>query len=305
MFKNNPLLFNLTYIIGVGLNIVILRYFSLHIEALNNNGIRFTVGGILLLGWSWLSYQHFLRKLTRTPKLMLYVLSLGMMMATNMYFYLKGVALTSAVTASIFGILAMPFAVIIAAFFFLDERRRIQNAHFWVGSLLAIVGSLVFVSYGKTFGTGENLWLGGVFLFLSIVIQGTQSLIIKAINHQLNAITISAFTSFSAGIFSLFLSHQTGTLAEISSLSAFFLTSLVLMGIFAIVAGMVLGFHIIQTQGIITYQILQLLLPLSTAIIGYFALNETLSSVQLGAGIIVIVGASLALKLLKIWGRPR
>ncbi|MDG6268292.1 EamA family transporter, partial [Glaesserella parasuis] len=53
-----------------------------------------------------------------------------------------------------------------------------------------------------------------------------------------------------------------------------------------------------QKQGIITYQVLELLMPISTAFIAYLLLGETISSMQLVFAGIVIVGASMALGLL-------
>ncbi len=70
-------------------------------------------------------------------------------------------------------------------------------------------------------------------------------------------------------------------------------------GIYAIMIGMVLTFHIIQTQGLITYQVLELLMPVSTAIIAYILLDERISIVQMGFACIVILGSSIALKLVK------
>nr|WP_315971706.1 EamA family transporter [Glaesserella parasuis] len=48
----------------------------------------------------------------------------------------------------------------------------------------------------------------------------------------------------------------------------------------------------------ITYQVLELLMPISTAFIAYLLLGETISSMQLVFAGIVIVGASMALGLL-------
>ena len=296
---NNPLIINLIYVFGVGTNIVLYRYFSLHVHPLNNNGVRFVAGGILLLLWVWWKYRCHLRTLLKTPKFQLYIGLLGIMMTINMFLFLKGVALTSAVTASIFGILSMPFSILIAALFFMDERQRVKNKAFWIGSFLAIAGSLCFVGYGKVINAGDNFVIGGLFLFTAIIIQSTQSLIIKAINNKLNAFTISAFTSFSAGVLSLLFSQQSGNIAELSDLSAFFVISLILFGVFSIMTGMVVSFQIVQSQGITTYQILQLLLPISTAIIGYFTLGEQLSSVQFISGIVVILGAAIALQLFR------
>lgn len=61
---------------------------------------------------------------------------------------------------------------------------------------------------------------------------------------------------------------------------------------------MVLTFHVIQQQGIITYQVLELLMPISTAFIAYLLLGETISPMQFVFAGIVIVGASMALGLI-------
>ena len=294
----NPLILNLLYVLAIGLNIVFLRYFSLHIDALNNNGVRFTVGGLVLFGLIWFKHRYDFRKLIETPKLALIGVLMGVMMCGNMYFWLKGVALTNAVTASVSGVLAMPFGIAVAGIFFQDERQRLKNKTFWFGSLLTILGALGFVWYGKQIEVGEYFLLGSFFLLLSILIRNVQNLMVKFVNNQINVFTLSFLTSFTAGILSLLFSQQSGKLSELSQISTFLLVSLILVGIYAIGAGMVLTFHVIQQQGIITYQVLELLMPISTAFIAYLLLGETISPMQFVFAGIVIVGASMALGLI-------
>ena len=126
----NPLVINFLYVFAIGLNIVLLRYFSLQVDALNNNGIRFSVGGMLLFAFVWLKYRADFTKLTANPRLIIIGLSMGIMMCGNMYFWLKGAALTNAVTASISGVLAMPFGILIAGVIFQDERQKLKNGLF-------------------------------------------------------------------------------------------------------------------------------------------------------------------------------
>lgn len=118
---------NLLYVFGIGLNIVLLRFLSQHFDPLNNNGVRFLAGGLMLLLFILWKFRASLRQLAHSPKLIAITLFVGLMMSANMYFWLKGVKITNAVTASIFGVLAMPFGVIIAAIFFQDERQKIKN----------------------------------------------------------------------------------------------------------------------------------------------------------------------------------
>ncbi|MGX3020263.1 DMT family transporter [Ursidibacter sp. B-7004-1] len=295
----NPLVINFIYVFAIGLNIVLLRYFSLQVDPLNNNGIRFSVGGILLLVFVWLKYRADFAKLTADPKLIIIGLSMGIMMCGNMYFWLKGAALTNAVTASISGVLAMPFGILIAGIIFQDERQKLKNGYFWIGSLLTIAGALGFVWYGKQIEIGDYFLLGSGYLLLSILIRNTQNLLVKFVKQQINVATLSCMTSLTAGFSSLIFSHQTGQLSQLSHISPVLLISLALVGIYAIAVGMVLTFHIIQKQGIITYQVLELLLPISTAFVAYLLLGETISIEQLFFASVVIIGAGMALGLIK------
>lgn len=289
---------NLLYVFGIGLNIVLLRFLSQHFDPLNNNSVRFLVGGLALLVVILWKFRASLRQLLKSPKLIAIGLFVGLMMSANMYFWLKGVKITNAVTASIFGVLAMPFGVIIAALFFKDEREKIKNNAFWLGSLLTIIGSLGFVWYGKSITLGEGFLLGSLFLFLSITIRNIQNLVVKYAK-ELNVFTLSCLTSLTTSLSSLFLSQQAGKFDELFATPDWLLLTLMAVGIYAILAGMVLTFHIIQTQGLVTYQVLELLMPVSTAIIAYIVLGERISFVQTLFAILVIFGASVALKLVK------
>lgn len=293
------LFINLLYVFGIGLNIVLLRFLSQHFDPLNNNGVRFFVGGVALLFVILWKFRSSLIQLMKSPKLIAIAVFVGLMMSANMYFWLKGVKITSAVTASIFGVLAMPFGVIIAAIFFRDERERIKNRSFWFGSLLTILGSLGFVWYGKTIAVGEGFILGSIFLFLSITIRNIQNLVVKYAK-ELNVFTLSCLTSLTTSLSSLFLSQQAGKFDELFTTPDWLLLALMAVGIYAILAGMVLTFHIIQTQGLVTYQVLELLMPISTAMIAYIVLAEKISLAQIGFAVIVILGASIALKLIKL-----
>lgn len=293
------LFINLLYVFGIGLNIVLLRFLSQYFDPLNNNGVRFFVGGIALLFVILWKFRPSLIQLMKSPKLIAIAVFVGLMMSANMYFWLKGVKITSAVTASIFGVLAMPFGVIIAAIFFRDERKRIKNRSFWFGSLLTILGSLGFVWYGKTIAVGEGFILGSIFLFLSITIRNIQNLVVKYAK-ELNVFTLSCLTSLTTSLSSLFLSQQAGKFDELFTTPDWLLLTLMAVGIYAILAGMVLTFHIIQTQGLVTYQVLELLMPISTAMIAYIVLAEKISLAQIGFAVIVILGASIALKLIKL-----
>lgn len=291
---------NLLYVFGIGLNIVLLRFLSHHFDPLNNNGVRFLVGGLLLIPLVVWKFRASLKQLVTEPKLIGIGVFVGLMMAANMYFWLKGVVITSAVTASIFGVLSMPFGVLIAALFFPDERPKIRRKSFWFGALLTLLGSLGFVWYGKAIAVGEGFLLGSLFLFLSITIRNVQNVAVK-FAKSLNVFAFSCLTSLTTATASLLMSQQAGKIGELSATPDWLLLTLVAVGVYAILVGMVLTFHVIQSQGLVTYQILELLMPVSTAIIAYLVLGEQISLMQTVFAVIVIVGASIALDLVKFW----
>lgn len=285
---------NLLYVFGIGLNIVLLRYLSLHIDPLNNNGVRFFAGSAVLLLFTALKYRIALRQLLRQPKNLLMALAVGVMLAANMYFWLKGTKLTNAVTASLFGVLAMPFGVLVAALFYRDEREQIRYRRFWLGSGLTIIGSLGFVWQGQALTLGESFAMGSLFLFLSITIRNVQHLLVKAAKSG-SMLAFSCFTSLAASLSSLGLSAQQGSLEALHHAPLWLLGLLLAAGIYAVFVAMVLAFQIIQVQGLVTYQVLELIIPITTAICAYFLLNEAMNLMQLAFALVVIFGASWAL----------
>lgn len=285
---------NLLYVFGIGLNIVLLRYLSLHIDPLNNNGVRFLAGSAVLLLFTALKYRIALRQLLRQPKNLLMALAVGVMLAANMYFWLKGTKLTNAVTASLFGVLAMPFGVLVAALFYRDEREQIRYRRFWLGSGLTIIGSLGFVWQGQALTLGESFAMGALFLFLSITIRNVQHLLVKAAKSG-SMLAFSCFTSLAASLSSLGLSAQQSSLEALHHAPLWLLGLLLAAGIYAVFVAMVLAFQIIQVQGLVTYQVLELIIPITTAICAYFLLNEAMNLMQLAFALVVIFGASWAL----------
>lgn len=285
-----------SYVLLMGFGFPIMRYMSVHFETLNNNAVRFISGGLLFVFICILKYRNELVKLLKDPSIIFYLVLLALFMTGNMYFFINGIKYTSALAGSVFGIMSMPLAVFMAAIFFRDERERIKNKNFYIGSILSLVGSFIFVIYGNNPSGSDNFIMGSIFLGIAIIIQSIQNLFVKKISKTLNAIVISASTAMLSGLFYLFLASNTGVVYQLYDVSSWLLLGLILAGIYGMLTGMLFAFYIVQKQGVVVFNIIQLTVPLSTALIGYFTLGETISIYQGFGSVIVIVGCILSLR---------
>ena len=283
------------YIILMGFGFPIMRFMSIHFETVNNNAVRFLSGGFLFILICIFKFREELKKILIEPKIIFKLLLLGVFMTGNMYFFINGLKYTSALTGSIFGILAMPLAIIIAAIFFKDERNRVKQKKFYIGSILAFIGSIIFIIYGNKVERSSDFLKGAMFLGTAIFIQSIQNLLVKNVAKKLHAIVISASTATLSGIIYLVLSINTGKIVQLKEVEEGMLIGLSLAGIYGMLTGMLMAFYIVQKQGVVIFNVIQLLIPVSTAVIGYFTLGETINFYQGIGAILVILGCIIAL----------
>lgn len=284
------------YIVLMGFGFPIMRFMSIHFETINNNAVRFLSGGFLFILISIFKFRHEFKNFLEEPKIILKLLLLSFLMAGNMYFFINGLKNTSALAGSIFGILAMPLATLMASIFFKDERVKVKQKKFYVGSILAVVGSLIFVVYANKPSGSTDFLKGALFLGTAIFIQSIQNLVVKNLAKRLHAIVISASTATLSGIIYLLLAINTGKIFQLQEVGRGMLLGLSLAGMYGMLTGMLMAFYIIQKQGVVIFNVIQLLIPVSTAVVGYFTLGETINSYQSIGAIVVIFGCVLALK---------
>ena len=293
---NNDYIIRIFYIVLMGFGLPIMRFMSINFETVNNNAVRFLAGGFLFILICVFKFRGEFKKINKEPVLIIKLLLLGVLMTGNMYFFMNGLKYTSALTGSIFGILAMPLAVIMAAIFFKDERGRIKKKNFYIGSALAIAGSLLFVIYGNKVGGSSDFFKGSLLLGTAIFIQSIQNLVVKNVSKKLHSIVISASTATLSGIMYLAIAIRTGKVVQLSEVSGGLLLGLALAGIYGMLTGMLMAFYIVQKQGVVVFNILQLIVPLSTAIVGYFTLGEKINIIQGIGAMVVIFGCVFALR---------
>ncbi|MCT8250021.1 DMT family transporter [Proteus faecis] len=294
MNNQNYFLVRCMYVILMGLGFPIMRYMSLNFDTLNNNAVRFISGGVLFCIFCLLKYKNHLKKINIKTALLLFVLSI--FMTCNMFFFINGIKNTSALSGSVFSILAMPLGILVASLFFIDERERAFNYKFITGALIAILGSFLFIFNDHFLSSSSFNYIGFIFLTIAICIQSIQNVIVKIVAQYLPAIVISASTATISGLMFLLLAIKTGVISELSVTSKDLLILLVLAGIYGMFTGMLMAFYIVKTQGVTIFNVTQLLIPVSTGIFGYFTLGEKVDVIQAIGAVIIIAGCVFATK---------
>ncbi|WP_337228616.1 DMT family transporter [Proteus faecis] len=294
MNNQNYFLVRCMYVILMGLGFPIMRYISLNFDTLNNNAVRFISGGVLFCIFCLLKYKNHLKKINIKTALLLFVLSI--FMTCNMFFFINGIKNTSALSGSVFSILAMPLGILVASLFFIDERERAFNYKFITGALIAILGSFLFIFNDHSLSSSSFNYIGFIFLTIAICIQSIQNVIVKIVAQYLPAIVISASTATISGLMFLLLAIKTGVISELSVTSKDLLILLVLAGIYGMFTGMLMAFYIVKTQGVTIFNVTQLLIPVSTGIFGYFTLGEKVDVIQAIGAVIIIAGCVFATK---------
>ncbi|MDG6895807.1 DMT family transporter [Volucribacter amazonae] len=291
-WRNNAFIL-ISYVLLMGIGFPIMRFFSLHFDTLNNNALRFSAGGMILMCFALFAYPYATKAFIRDRRAMFFVIIIALLMSANMFFFIKGLEYTSALSASIFALLAIPLAIITASCFFHDESALLKQPRFWWGSVLILSGACLFILSSATYHHNGQI-LGYLYLLLAISIQAIQNLVVKNIAHQHNVIIVSAFVALLTGSFYLIFSALTGNFMLLQHFSVGLIVGLLLAGIYGMLTGMLMAFYIVKTQGIIRFNLIQLLIPFSTAIMAYFSLNEQVSLNQSLGGMVLILGCLLA-----------
>ena len=271
----------------------LLRYTSLLFSPLTNNGVRFMSGSIFLFIIALFRYKSkLLDFFPKQKNLKILLLCTSCLMSINMVFFIKGLSLSSAFTGSMFTTFGIPVTALVSMFYFPDEREKSFNVFFFTGMFICVLGSLVFINRG---GSDPQANAGTFYLFISVCSQVVLNNLIKHIAHQLPVLIIGLFNSFLTGISLLILAFLTGSIKELATADTHSIVVLIFAGVYGIFVGMMIGFSVIKKNGITTFNIMQLLTPITTAMVSYIIMKETITPPQFLGGMIILVGAYICI----------
>lgn len=289
------ILVSVIYIILMSVLYPLMRYYALNYQVETHNTVRFVTGACASLAYVFSRAElrsNFL-SIFQSKKLLLTTLGIGCLNVINMLCLIIGLRLTSSVAVSIFGIMAMPLAVCLGAIFFVDERSKVLRWKFVIGSFVAIVGSLIFVFNAQGVSSSDqasensDFLLGSLLLACAICCQSVFNILVKHLGVTLNSMVMTTMTFSSNAVIFAIISSSTGAVWEIVQHSWYDVLGLMGVGLIGVAAGLMLVL-VIKQLGIVMFNVIQLMMPIATATVGYLLLHETVNLYQvLGAGVVI------------------
>ncbi len=200
-----------------------------------------------------------------------------------------GLQRVSATTASVI-ISTIPIFVPIFAFILFREKLSFINI---IGSIVSFIGVLIII-LNKSFSLDASL--SGILLMMLAVFAATgYSLVVKNITDRYNPVIIVLFQSSFAilGFLPLFLIFDFNSFLNIKH-NFESITAIIELGIFASSIAFILFAYGIRKIGVSKAGFFSNLIPIFTAIIAFFLLNERLSIIKYIGIAVVILGLFLS-----------
>jgi len=222
----------------------------------------------------------------------------ALIMTVHQVFYTTGVFMTSAVVSSLIGRLNAIIIPALSFAFYMDERQIVKSKSFMLGSLVAFIG-VAGVVFGKAHNIEGGFNVGVAFVLLGTLSWSIYAVYIKKVIRSIDPLAIISYVSLISIALFLPLVLRFGDIRSIKNVS--FGTNLLLFGsgILGVGVGNVFYYHAVKHVGTSISSIFFLLLPFSIGILGFFILGETLTIIQIAAGIFSVVGCWMVTGLAK------
>jgi len=285
----------LTYILLAPAVSLAIRFLTFHFDSLTQCCYRYLVGAPILLLIAALRDPAALRAALRSGRLLAFVALLAGLMVLTMLLLVEGIARTDATTASLFEVMGMPLAVVMAMIAFRDERALARNPRFLAGGGLVLLAALALAwDGGRGSAAGSNY--GTLLLALGILGGCVYGLLLKILTRTCPPLLAAGLCACMAGLFFLGGALLQGDLGSILRAPVYASALLLASGIYGLAVGMGLAFVVIHRVGLTQFRIAKLGVPVLVGFLAYALLGECLSGPRILLGLLLIAGCWLALQ---------
>lgn len=227
-------------------------------------------------------------KTDKSDHLRLFICSL-LGVAVNQIFFFIGLSYTSPVDTSLIHA-GSPLMVMLFSALIMSERITTQKI---TGILAGAVGAIILILQGAKAGTGDNMLLGNLLIFVNITAYSLYLVLIKPMMMKYDAVTVMKWVFLYGFLIVIPFSAKDAAAINWKAFSpgAWFAISYVVVGT-TFLAYLLTTFSLkALSPGVAGYYIY--MQPLVAAAIGIFIFNEVLTVTKIIAGLLIFAGVFL------------
>ncbi|MCD6120641.1 MAG: DMT family transporter [Spirochaetales bacterium] len=284
------------YVVLTAFSTVLMRYLSLRFKTAEINAWRFLWGfiGLFIILLIRKKGSELITAL-KSRKFIINSLMISLFIVGNMYFYIKGMALSDAASSSFVNLAGLPVTILMAALAFVDERKILRSYILWIGIMLILTGTYIFIISSGTHITRHFYLKAWIYFGIVIIIRGFQNISVKNSSSNVSVNTTGVFTVLWACIIFFLISWLSKEGAGLSSHCIEDISLLFFSGLLGLITGVGIGFFIIKFNGIIVFNIVSITTPVVTAVFGYIFLNENFNTLRWISAGIILIGSYIAI----------
>ena len=288
----NSISLQLIYVLLSPLVPIGIRYLSLNgMDNITQNYIRFGSGAAAILLITLIFFRKDLVVALRTPRVLVMLAAFSFAGSIAQYASVEGLSRVSAAMGGLIAIMGIPLTLVLATIFYHDEREITTNRRFIIGMSIAIAGTIGIGLAAP--GAKLTYSIGILWLFFAITIGSFSTVFLKHLLTTVHPFAAGTITSLLLTIQFLVLSLATGQLGNIADVPLKVVVIAILSGVQGLVLGIGLHFVLMKYIGISRMNVWRLVIPVFTAILGYFLIGDKLSLGQMAFGLVVLFGCWL------------
>ena len=259
-----------------------------HVEPASSACLRFAIATLALF-FVVLANEGRLSIPPRNKWLPLFFLGLTGVFSYNVCFF-TGLQYISAGRASL--IIALnPLAISIAAFIFLREPLNYKQM---IGILLSLVGAVFVISNGQPHHLGATgFGRGEVALFGCVISWVLYSLIGGTVLKVVSPLVSVFYSSLIGTILLIPLALSQGLATNLTAIAWPQWVSLLYLGLFGTALGFSMYYRAIKQIGATRSGVFINMLPLFAIILSWFILEETIKTIVIFGGVILLTGVTI------------
>jgi len=206
--KNKAVIALILSITGWSLSPIFIRYLKEAYDPYTQSGVRYIGSILFLLPYSYFIYREELLKAFRKPVPTLLLSFINVIMQS---LWTLGIYYSTASLGQILVKIQIPIVAILSFIVFKEERDIIRSWRFLVGSIFALIGSILLVYEPSALSALPKLYLATICLFLSALLWGVYSVYGKhTVAHTLHPIPMFAVISIYTTVGLLVLGYFIG-----------------------------------------------------------------------------------------------